>query len=209
MMKKREEIVKSQDNLLDFSKKIEENDENIEKYVIKHTKNVYFKGEIIDTYVEVNPIIITNKFFKPILPLYDKFNYNTEQLCLLYEYYNNLLLEINDRIGPFPSSLTLFCRFIGMTLQDFKDLRENGDDMRLVVQKIIDDVDDANLSMAQTGGAKERTTLFRLKTQNEMVEKTTPNVSVNIKANLDDNRIKGNILDYQEFLGKSNSGKKE
>ena len=92
-----------------------------------------------------------------------------------------------------------------MTLQDFKDLKNSQDEnMRLTVQKIIDDVDEANLSMAQTGTVKERTTLFRLKSQDEMVEKINPNVNVSIKATVDDARIKGNILDYQEFLGKKN-----
>jgi hypothetical protein len=162
-----------------------------------------FKGEEIDEVVEVNPTIITNQFFKPIIPLTAKINYNGEQLSMLYEYYNDLLLDINDFIGPFPTSLTLFCRFIGVTLDDFKNLRDEADETtKIVVQKIIDDIDDANLSMAQTGSLREKPTLFRLKAQNEMIEKVTPKVNVNIKANIDDNRIKGNILDYEEFLGK-------
>jgi hypothetical protein len=77
--------------------------------------------------------------------------------------------------------------------------------MRIIVQKIIDDVDEANISMAQTGSAKERTTLFKLKAQNEMVEKTTPKVNVSIKANIDDARVKGNVLEYQEFLEKGDN----
>lgn len=202
-MKKNEIIEKKQEKMLDFSKKSEENHAKMINYNSKHLKNVYFKGEIIDDYIEVNPIIITNTFFKPIVPLDSKPNYNSYQLGKIYEYYQELITEINDVIGAFPSSLTLFCRFIGMTLQDFKELRDSEDEsMRNVVQKIIDDVDEANLSMAQTGTAKERTTLFKLKAQNEMVEKVTPKVNVNIKANIDDNRVKANILEYSEFLGK-------
>jgi len=202
-MKKNEILKKNQDNLLNFDAKLEENEAKIDKYVVKHTKNVYFKGEVVDTYVEVNPIIITNTFFKSIVPLNSNPSYTSKQLGDIYEYYQELLVMINNEIGAFPSSLTLFCRFIGVTLQSFKDLRNDEDEsMRVVVQKIIDDVDESNLTMAQTGVAKERTTLFKLKAQDEMVEKTTPKVNVTIKANVDDNRVKGNILEYQEFLGK-------
>ena len=202
-MKKSEIKQKSQDNLLNFDTILDENKKKMQLYVSNHTKNVYFKGEVVDTYVEVNPIIITNTFFKPIVPFNTNPTYNSKDLSDIYTYYQELLTIINDEIGAFPSSLTLFCRFIGVTLESFKDLRNSEDEnMRIVVQKIIDDVDEANISMAQTGTAKERTTLFKLKAQNEMVEKTTPKVNVSIKANIDDNRIKGNILEYQEFLGK-------
>lgn len=200
---KNSNIIKIDKFSFDIDKVTEENDLKIEMYVEKHFKNVYFKGDIIDNYIEVNPNIITNTFFKPIIPLTAKIDYNGEQLSMLYGYYNDLLLEINDRIGSFPTSLTLFCRFIGITLDDFKNLRDESDETtRLVVQKIIDDIDDANLSMAQTGSLREKPTLFRLKAQNEMIEKATPKVNVNIKANIDDSRIKGNILDYEEFLDK-------
>lgn len=202
-MKKNEIKQKNQEDLLNFDVKIQESEKLAVNYASNHLKNVYFKGEVIDTYVEVNPIIITNTFFKPIVPFNSNPSYNSYQIGRIYEFYQELLALINEEIGAFPSSLTLFCRFIGMTLQDFKDLRNSEDEnMRIVVQKIIDDVDEANISMAQTGTAKERTTLFKLKAQNEMVEKNPPKVNVNIKANIDDNRIKGNILEYQEFLGK-------
>ena len=204
-MRKNEISDKKGDVLTELEKNSENNHKKMLNYNKNHTKNVYFKGEIIDTYIEVNPLIITNTFFKPIVPFDVTPNYNSYQLGRIYEYYQSLLTEINDVVGAFPSSLTLFCRFIGMTLQDFKDLRNSSDEnLRLIVQKIIDDVDEANLSMAQTGTVKERTTLFRLKSQDEMVEKVNPNVNVSIKATLDDTRIKGNILDYQEFLGKKN-----
>jgi hypothetical protein len=205
-MKKNEIKKKSQENLLDFDKKMKENVQLLDNYAQNHTRTVYFKGEPIDSYIEVNPIIITNRFFKPIVPFNTNPSYTSEQLGAIYEYYQELLTVINDKIGAFPSSLTLFCRFIGVTLESFKELRNSEDEsMRIIVQKIIDDVDEANISMAQTGSAKERTTLFKLKAQNEMVEKTTPKVNVSIKANIDDARVKGNILEYQEFLEKGDN----
>jgi hypothetical protein len=191
------------EDLINFDAKIKENEADIKKYVVKHTCQKYYKGEVTEEFVEVNPIIITNTFFKPIVPFNTNPVYNSYQIGRIYEYYQELLTMINNEIGAFPSSLTLFCRFIGVTLNDFKDLRNSDDEsMRIVVQKIIDDVDESNITMAQTGSVQERSTLFKLKAQNEMVEKTTPKVTVNVKANIDDNRIKGNILEYQEFLGK-------
>lgn len=198
-----QKLVLKDDFSLDFSKINEKNEENLAIYANNHLKNVYFKGEIIDTYIEVNPNIITNMFFKPIVPLTTQMIYNGEQLSMLYDYYNDLILKINDKLGAFPSSLSLFCRFIGLTTDEFKKLRDNSDEItQLVTKKIIDDIDESNLAMAQAGNLKERTTLFRLKAQNELVEKVAPKVNVNVKTNLDDERIKGNILDYKEFLGK-------
>lgn len=200
---KKNEIVIKDGISLDLNEINRLNEENIATYAEKHLKNVYFKGEKIDEYIEINPAIITNVFFDPIVPLTTKIKYDGEQLAKLYDYYKELILQINANLGAFPSSLTLFCRFIGLTLDDFKEMKNDANEtVRLVVQKIFDDIDDANLSMAQTGNIKEKPTLFRLKAQNEMIEKPTPKVNVNIKASLDDNRIKGNILDYQDFLGK-------
>lgn len=200
---KKNEIVIKDGISLDLNEINRLNEENIATYAEKHLKNVYFKGEKIDEHIEINPAIITNVFFDPIVPLTTKINYDGEQLAKLYDYYKELILQINANLGAFPSSLTLFCRFIGVTLDDFKALRDEGDETtNLVVQKIIDDIDESNLAMAQTGSLKEKPTLFRLKAQNEMVEKVTPKVSINAKVSLDDTRIKGNILDYEDFLGK-------
>ena len=75
---------------------IHSHEKDLMLYANKHLKNVYFKGEIIDTYVEVNPNIITNTFFKPIVPLTTQIIYNGEQLSMLYEYYNDLILKIGS-----------------------------------------------------------------------------------------------------------------
>lgn len=187
---------------MNFDENSEEIEQKIADYKKKHYKSVFDRnGNEIDHFIEINPVILTNTFFKPIVSFDEKPNYTANQMAQSYEYYQELLTKINDEIGAFPSSLTLFCRFIGVTLNDFKEMKNN-EDLHYVIQKIIDDVDETNISMAQTGVTKERSTLFKLKAQNEMVEKVQPKVNVNIKASIDDNRIKGNILEYKEFLNK-------
>ena len=71
-----------------------------------------------------------------------------------------------------------------------------------VVEKIYNDIEDFNISMAQLGKFKERTTLFKLKAQNEMEEKVAPKVNINIKKEINENKIVGNIDAYSKFVKK-------
>ena len=178
--------------------------EEITKYVGKHTKKVFDRqGNAIDTYVDINPILISNTFFKSLVPLDANPTYSAQELSKLYQYYEYLLTKINDEIGDFPSSLTLFCKMIGISLKQFQEMRNSQDDsLANVVEKIYNDIEEFNISMAQIGKLKERTTLFKLKSQNEMEEKITPRVNINIKKEISEDKIKGNIDAYSSFVKK-------
>ena len=178
--------------------------EEIDKYVAKHTKNTTDKyGNITDTYVDVNPILISNTFFKSIVPLDANPTYSAQELSKLYQYYEFLLTKINDEIGDFPSSLTLFCKLIGISLKQFQEMRASQDEtIANVVEKIYNDIEEFNISMAQIGKLKERITLFKLKSQNEMEEKVTPRVNINIKKEINEDKIVGNIDAYSKFVKK-------
>ena len=178
--------------------------EEIDKYVAKHTKNTTDKyGNITDTYVDVNPILISNTFFKSIVPLDANPTYSAQELSKLYQYYEFLLTKINDEIGDFPSSLTLFCKLIGISLKQFQEMRASQDEnLANVVEKIYNDIEEFNISMAQIGKLKERITLFKLKSQNEMEEKVTPRVNINIKKEINEDKIIGNIDAYSKFVKK-------
>ena len=71
-----------------------------------------------------------------------------------------------------------------------------------VVEKIYNDIEEFNISMAQLGKLKERITLFKLKSQNEMEEKVAPKVNINIKKEINENKIVGNIDAYSKFVKK-------
>lgn len=175
------------------------------EYAKKHEKPIYnFKtGDIIDTTIEMNPLVVNNMFFKSICPLGNKIPlYNAEKLALVYDYYLYLLTEVNDKIGNFPSSLASFCKLAGISTRDLREYRRSADiDMRNIVEKIYDEIGDNNLSMAQLGIVKGTPTQFKLKTQNEMVEKQQPNVNITYKEVINTDRLNQNLEKYRALLG--------
>lgn len=191
----------------DLLPKIKEKKEELVTQMVEYAKNHEVEckwtkdGDPIDWKVEINPIVVTNKFFKPIIPIVGQEPiYNAESLGLVFDYYCDLLTEVNDKIGNFPSSLTLFCKFAGITLYTLKKYKNSDDySMRVVAEKIYDQIGDENITMSQMGVVRERTTLFKMKSQNEMVEKAQPQVKVNVNAEIDMERINRNLDKYKRF----------
>lgn len=178
---------------------------DMQKYANDHSNlkvDRYGNEEIV---IDYNPIVITEKYFKPI---FDDFSfvpeYNAQELSVLYKYYNEMLTKVNDIIGFFPSSLSLFCNFICVPMNRFKELRNSQDTLLAnVVNRIFDSIEENNMTLSQLGMAKEQTTLFKLKSQNEVVEKTSPNVNISIKKTIDTSKIQKNIDEYSDFLEKN------
>lgn len=161
-------------------------------------------GSPIEYEVKFSPLVINNMFFKPIVPMGTiEPQYNGEKLALVYEYYCSLLAEVNDKIGSYPSSLNLFCRVAGISLTTLRKYRNSSDlAMRTIVEKIYDQVGDENLTMSQLGIAKERSTLFKMRSQNELVEKAQPSVHINIVEQPNMEQINSRIAKYQVFANK-------
>ena len=174
-------------------------------YASKHEKTIYNKsGDPVGTYVEVKPIVISNYFFKSICPLHNKVPiYNAEKLGIVFEYYNYLISEINDRIGNYPPSLLSFCKLAGISYQTLREYKNSSDiEMRNVVEKIYDQLGDDNLTMSQMGQVREKSTIFKLKAQHEMVEKVQPNVNITYKEVVNTDRINANLEKYKDFIEK-------
>ncbi len=162
-------------------------------------------GDPIDWKVEINPIVISNYFFKPIIPISSQEPvYNAEKLGMVFDYYCELLMEVNDKIGNFPSSLTLFCKFAGITMNTLRRWKNSDDySMRVIVEKIYDQVGDENITMSQMGVVRERSTIFKMKSQNEMVEKAQPNVNINANiVDVDMDRIQERLSKYSQYSNK-------
>ena len=175
------------------------------KYAEEHKKYVYNKdGDIIDDYVEVKPIVISNYFFRSISPLHNKIPiYSAEKLGIVFEYYNYLISEINDKIGNYPPSLLSFCKLAGISYQTLREYRNSSDiEMRNVVEKIYDQLGDDNLTMSQIGQVREKSTIFKLKAQHEMVEKVQPNVNITYKEVVNTDKINANLEKYKDFIEK-------
>lgn len=161
-------------------------------------------GDELDFAVKLNPIVVTNRYFKPITPILGQEPiYNAEKLGMVFDYYCDILSEVNDKIGNFPSSLTSFCKLAGITTATLRNLKNSADiSMRTVVEKIYDQIGDENITMSQMGIARERTTLFKMKSQNEMVEKQQPNVNINITEMPNMEIINARIDHYKKFAQK-------
>ena len=195
------------DNMLDTIKeKKEELVQDMIKYANEHKKPVKWNkdGIPIGEKIVVNPLIINNYFFKPIVPIgCQEPVYNAEKLSMVFDYYCDILAEVNDKIGYYPSSLTSFCKLCGITLNTLRTYRNSEDyNMRVIAEKIYDQIGDENVTMSQLGNVKERSTLFKLKSQNEMVEKVQPQVKVNVGVEVDLNKIQEKLDKYKRFASK-------
>ena len=180
--------------------------EDMIKYANEHTVPCSWNkdGEVVAYKVNINPLVITNYFFKPITPITSQEPiYNAEKLGMVFDYYCDILANVNDKIGYFPSSLTSFCRLAGITLNTLRQYKNSTDyNMRVVAEKIYDQIGDENITMSQMGIVKERTTMFKMKSQNELVEKQQPNININITEKPDFVKIEERIGKYKQFASK-------
>ena len=176
------------------------------EYSNKHTVACKWDedGKPVAYRTRINPLIITNYFFKPITPITSQEPvYNAERLGMVFDYYCDILAEVNDKIGDFPSSLTSFCKLAGITLSTLRSYKNSKDyNMRVVVEKIYDQIGDSNITMSQMGMVKERSTIFKMKSENEMVEKQQPNVNINIVEQPDMKKIEEKLNKYKMFATK-------
>lgn len=176
------------------------------KYAEEHTKPCKWdkEGGELDYIVEINPLVINNYFFKSIVPITSQEpEYNGEKLGMVFDYYCEILAEINDKIGNFPSSLTSFCKLAGITLQTLRNYRNSSDySLRVVAEKIYDQIGDENITMSQMGIVREKTTLFKMKAQNEIIEKEQPKVQINITEKPDMQKIEERLKKYSMFASK-------
>lgn len=220
--KKLEMQRKKQNDLREFEQmyienKIDNMFENIEQkkeelvadmiqYAEEHKKPVKWNkdGIPIGEKIEINPLVINNYFFKSIVPITSQEPlYNGEKLGMVFDYYCEILAEINDRIGNFPSSLTSFCKLAGITMQTLRNYKNSSDySLRVVAEKIYDQIGDENITMSQMGVVRERSTIFKMKAQNEIIEKEQPKVSINITEKPDMERIAERLSKYKEYATK-------
>lgn len=195
------------DNIVEH---IEEEKEKIVKEMIifahEHTKPCKWnkEGDPISFSVQCNPLVINNYFFKPIVSIGSiEPEYNAEKLSMVFDYYCYLVSEVNDKIGNFPSSLTSFCKLAGITMSCLRKYKNSSDlNMRIIVEKIYDQIGDTNITMSQLGMVNERSTIFKMKAQNEIIEKEQPKVSINIIEQPDMERINTRLDKYKAFANK-------
>ena len=153
----------------------------------------------------VNPYLISTYFFKSINPLSNvEPAYSSEKLAIVWDIYMYLIEQVNMNIATFQPTLTHFAKFAGISLNTLKNYKNMGDpQMSILIDKIYDETMDSNLTLAQNKKLTEKSTQFRLKVENEVVEKVQPKVSVNVNTKLDLDRINGRLNELISFNKKS------
>lgn len=153
----------------------------------------------------VNPYLISTYFFKSINPLSNvEPAYSSEKLAIVWDVYMYLIEQVNMNIYTFQPTLTHFAKFAGISLNTLKNYKNMGDpQMSILIDKIYDETMDSNLTLAQNKKLTEKSTQFRLKVENEVVEKVQPKVSVNVNTKLDLDRINGRLNELISFNKKS------
>lgn len=154
----------------------------------------------------VNPYLVSTYFFKSVNPLSNTEPlYSSEKLAIVWDIYMYLIEQVNLNITTFQPTLTHFAKFAGISLNTLKSYRNSGDrEMQILIDKIYDETMDSNLTLAQNNRLKEKTTQFRLKVENEIVEKTTPNINYNVSAKVDLNKINQRLNEIMDFNQRTN-----
>lgn len=167
-----------------LEKAVEEKRKEIEDKLInffeENKARKYTKDGVPYDVPNTNPIVIQKYFFQSINPLVNvEPKYSAEKLGIVWQLYEEMVGKISAKIGVIVPSLSNFCSFAGIRLSTFKQYKQSVDeDMRIVVEKIEDGCFDSNLTLAQLGYIKERSTVYRMKSEQERVEKETPAIHI-------------------------------
>lgn len=159
--------------------------DNLDRIVAERKEEIVKKIE--EFYIETDnkpeirtPYVINAYFFKSINPLTNhEPKYSAEKLGIVWDLYEEILAQVNIHVGRMMPNLSSFCRFAGITLSTFKAYKNSPDEgLRILVEKINDACFDTQVTMAQEGFVKERSTIYRMKSEQERVEKETPAIHI-------------------------------
>lgn len=148
----------------------------------------------------LNPLVIQSYFFKSINPIGSREpEYNAEKLAIVFELYMDILTNVNIYIGEFIPNISSFCTFAGITTSTFNNYKRSADiDMRTICEKINDYCFNSNVSLAQKGNVSEKSTIYRMKVEQDKSEKAEP--QIHIHANdLDLGMVKDRLKELEDF----------
>lgn len=184
-------------------RKRKEIEDKLVKYLEDNKQVVYTKEGTPITKPNVNPLLIQKYFFQSINPLVNvEPEYSAEKLGIIWQLYEEMIGKVNAKIGVLVPNLSSFCAFAGIRLATFKRYKSSVDEsMRIVVEKIEDGCFDSNVMLAQMGYVKERSTVYRMKSEQERVEKEAPQVHIH-KDVTDLNAIRNRLNEIKGFSEK-------
>lgn len=131
-----------------------------------------------------NPIVLNEYLLKSINPYKNVTpEYTAESLNAVFTLYCDILAQVNAKIGTLAPSISSFCKFAGISTTTFKGYKSSPEvDLRNLIDIIEDYCYDTNVAMSQNGFIRERTTVYRMKSEQEKMEKEQQKVIINAKS---------------------------
>lgn len=175
-------------------------DKQLEEFKEKYVEFKYDKFGNREN--KTNPYLVATYFFKSINPMGNvEPIYTSEQLAKVFDLYITIIEKVNMEIMPFQPTLTHFCNFAGISLSKFHELKNSYDEsMKVLVERINNNVFDSNVTLAQHKKLADKSTTYRMKVENEMIEKKTPNVNVNVTTkSIDLDKINERLFEIQSI----------
>ena len=156
-----------------------------------------------------NPYFISTYFFKTINPLTSvEPEYSPEKLAIVWDLYMYLIEQVNMKICVLQPTISHFCRFAGISVNTFKNYKLRGtNEMQTLVNKISDATFDSNILLAQNNILKDRSTIMRVKVENEVQEKPQVHVNVNVNEEVDLDQIASRLHEISNFKRTKNTMK--
>lgn len=150
---------------------------------------------------EANPYLVSMYFFKTINPLTSlEPEYSPEKLSIVWDLYMYLIEQVNMNIGVLQPTISHFCRFAGISVNTFKNYKTRGSlEMQILTDKISDATFDSNILLAQNNILKDRSTIMRVKVENEVQEKPQVKVNVNVNEEVDLEQIASRLHEISRF----------
>lgn len=127
---------------------------------------------------------VATYFFSSINPMQNvEPIYTSEQLSKVWDLYEKIVAKVNLEIGTFNPTLSHFAKFAGITLEKMQELKMSPEEsMSTLINKIYNEIFDSNVLLAQNKKLVAKPTEYRMKFENEALERRNPNVNVNIKT---------------------------
>lgn len=155
-----------------------------------------------------NPVVLNEYLLKSINP-YKNITpeYTAESLNAVFELYCTIIAETNAKLGTLAPSISSFCKFAGISSTIFKSYKSSpDDDLRNLIDIIEDYCYDTNVAMSQSGFIKERSTVYRMKSEQEKMEKEQQKVIINTKS-VNIGEVQEKIKRIQELKKYNNKNK--
>lgn len=174
------------DNFLD---KIEEKKQEIESKIEQYIQdNVGYDEDGNKKLNIANPdmteYIVNRLFFNSLCPLSSKEpKYNAEKLGIVFDMYEELVMEVNAKICKMTPSKSHFCRFAGITVATYNSYKTSEDvDMQIVINKIDDMLADVHMTLAEERKTDTAAMKYRMNVEMDVRENYSPQVFIKADA---------------------------